>query len=116
MFNVVERGELYYADLEPSVGSEQGGIRPVLIIQNDMGNYHSPTTIIAALTTKVDRISILPIHYMIQARAGLRKDSTVLLEQVRTIDKSRLLTRIGKLSHDELYEIDEKLKISLSLV
>jgi mRNA interferase MazF len=114
IFHVL-RGELYYADLEPAVGSEQGGIRPVLIIQNDIGNAYSPTTIVAALTTRYENKHSIPTHYYAHARAGLSKDSIILLEQVHCIDKSRLLTKIGKLSDKEMQFIDSKLRISLAL-
>lgn len=111
----VRRGQLYIADLEPCFGSEQGGIRPVLVIQNDVGNYYSPTTIVAALTTRITRKPLFPTHFLIRSRSGLHKDSIVMLEQIRTIDKNRLITRAGDLSNAEMEVIDKKLKISLSV-
>ena len=94
---MVKRGEIYYADLSPVVGSEQGGIRPVLIVQNDVGNRHSPTVIAAAITSQKDKAK-LPTHISVQAATcGLTKDSIVLLEQIRTIDKRRLKDRMGAL-------------------
>ena len=92
---LVKRGEIYYADLSPVVGSEQGGIRPVLIVQNDIGNRHSPTVIAAAITSRRDKAK-LPTHIDVQAATcGLTKDSVVLLEQIRTLDKRRLKDRMG---------------------
>ena len=102
----VKRGEIYFANLNPVVGSEQGGVRPVLILQNDTGNKYSPTTIVAAVR--------LPTHVPLAAREGpLDKDSVVLLEQVRTIDKTRLKEKIGKLSPEELAQVQDALKLSL---
>ncbi|MGB4231650.1 MAG: type II toxin-antitoxin system PemK/MazF family toxin, partial [bacterium] len=93
----VRRGDIYYADLSPVVGSEQGGVRPVIVIQNDIGNRYSPTTIVAAITSQIDKAK-LPTHIEISANEfGLDKDSVILLEQIRTIDKRRLKTRIGHL-------------------
>ncbi len=111
----VTRGDLFYADLNPSIGSEQGGIRPVLIVQNDVGNTYSPTTIIASLTSKYEKKHFIPTHYYIHARDNLNKNSTILLEQIRCIDKTRLLIRIGKLSKNEMLIVDKLLRISLSL-
>jgi mRNA interferase MazF len=109
----VKRGEIYFANLNPVVGSEQGGVRPVLILQNDTGNKYSPTTIVAAVTSRHKRAR-LPTHVPLAAREGpLDKDSVVLLEQVRTIDKSRLKEKIGKLSPEELAQVQEALKLSL---
>lgn len=109
----VKRGEIYFANLNPVVGSEQGGVRPVLILQNDTGNKYSPTTIVAAVTSRHKRAR-LPTHVPLAAREGpLDKDSVVLLEQVRTIDKSRLKEKIGKLSPEELAEVQDALKLSL---
>ena len=90
----IKRGEIYYADLSPVVGCEQDGVRPVVILQNDVGNRHSPTTIVAAITSKRTK-TVFPTHVAIQAE-GLEKDSMVLLEQIRTIDKARLLAYIGE--------------------
>jgi mRNA interferase MazF len=112
---MVRRGEIYYADLSPVVGSEQGGLRPVLIIQNDIGNRYSPTVIVAAITSKIDKAR-LPTHIEIQAEEyGLTKDSVVLMEQVRTIDKRRLRERVGVLSTEAMSSIDEALQISMGV-
>ena len=111
----VKRGEIYYADLSPVVGSEQGGIRPVLIVQNDIGNKHSPTVIAAAITSKKEK-SALPTHISVQASScGLAKDSVVLLEQVRTLDKRRLKERMGELDHNSMAQVNSALSTSLGL-
>ncbi len=110
---MVRRGELYYADLSPVIGSEQGGIRPVLVVQNDVGNKYSPTVIAAAVTSKIDKAK-LPTHIELSAREyGLTKDSVVLLEQIRTLDKTRLKERIGQVSADKMRKINEALLVSL---
>ncbi len=112
---VVKRGDLYYADLSPVIGSEQGGVRPVIVIQNDIGNRYSPTIIVAAVTSQINKAK-LPTHIEIEAyRYGLTKDSVVLLEQVRTIDKKRLKEKIGRFDDDVMKKIDEALKMSLGL-
>jgi len=111
----VKRGEIYYADLSPVVGSEQGGVRPVLIVQNDVGNRYSPTVIAAAITSQKDK-SKLPTHIEIEsAGCGLSKDSIVLLEQIRTIDKKRLKERMGMLDNNSMYRIDNALSVSFGL-
>lgn len=111
----IHRGEIYYADLSPVVGSEQGGIRPVLIVQNEVGNRHSPTVIAAAITSQRDK-SRLPTHIEIDSKScGLNKDSVVLLEQIRTIDKKRLKERMGELDLNAMTKIDEALSISFGL-
>ena len=111
----VKRGDIYYADLSPVVGSEQGGLRPVLIIQNDVGNKHSPTVIAAAITSKMGK-SRLPTHIDIYAeRAGLAKDSVVLLEQVRTLDKQRLKEKMGHLDDRMMTEINNAIAVSFGL-
>ena len=111
----IKRGEIYYADLSPVIGSEQGGIRPVLIVQNDVGNRYSPTVIAAAITSQHDK-SNLPTHINVSAEGcGLARDSIVLLEQVRTIDKSRLLDYICTLSPAKMREIDRALAVSLGI-
>lgn len=111
----VKRGEIYYADLSPVVGSEQGGIRPVLIVQNDVGNRHSPTVIAAAITSQRDK-SKLPTHIEVSAdRCGLAKDSIVLLEQIRTIDKKRLKDRMGELDLTSMNKVNTALSISFGL-
>ena len=108
-----KRGEIYYADLSPVVGSEQGGIRPVLIVQNDIGNKYSPTIIVAAITSKIDQAK-MPTHIELDAYShGLAKDSVVLLEQIRTIDKRRLRDKIGGLTLEDMKTVDNGLMISL---
>lgn len=112
---IIKRGDIFYADLRPVVGSEQGGVRPVMIIQNDTGNKHSPTVICAAITSKMNKAK-LPTHVELQAsKYGLVKDSVILLEQVRTIDKSRLREKVCCLEKNVLKKIDKALIISLSL-
>lgn len=112
----VKRGDIYYADLSPVVGSEQGGIRPVLIIQNDVGNKYSPTVIAAAITSRMGKTK-LPTHIEVFAdRAGLARDSVVLLEQVRTLDKRRLREKMGHLDGDIMQEIDNAIAVSLGLL
>ena len=105
----VRRGDIYYADLSPVVGSEQGGVRPVLIVQNDVGNKFSPTVIAAAITSQRDKTN-LPTHIEVDARdCGLAKDSIVLLEQVRTIDKRRLREKMGALDDGSMGKVNEAL-------
>ncbi|MCQ2478861.1 MAG: type II toxin-antitoxin system PemK/MazF family toxin [Clostridia bacterium] len=111
----VKRGEIYYADLSPVVGSEQGGVRPVLIIQNDVGNRFSPTVIAAAITSQQDK-NRLPTHINVGAKnCGLAKDSVVLLEQVRTIDKQRLREKMGSLDAGAMGKVDRALGVSFGL-
>ena len=111
----VRRGEIYYADLSPVVGSEQGGVRPVLIVQNDVGNKYSPTVIAAAITSQKEK-SKLPTHIEINAQnCGLAKNSVVLLEQIRTIDRKRLKERMGMLDEDAMYQVNSALSISFGL-
>ena len=111
----IKRGYLYYADLSPVVGSEQGGVRPVLIIQNDIGNKYSPTVIVAAITSQINKAK-LPTHIEISAHEyGLNKDSVILLEQIRTIDKKRLREQIGCLDKNMMLKVDNSLQISLGL-
>ncbi|MDR1805497.1 MAG: type II toxin-antitoxin system PemK/MazF family toxin [Clostridium sp.] len=113
--NSVHRGEIYYADLSPVVGSEQGGIRPVLIVQNDVGNRYSPTVIAAAITSQTDKNS-LPTHIRVNAQeTGLAKDSIVLLEQVRTLDKRRLRERMGRLPFGDMNRINRALQVSFGI-
>lgn len=112
---IIKRGDIFYADLRPVIGSEQGGVRPVLIVQNDIGNKHSPTVICAAITSKMNKAK-LPTHVEIIAdRYGVVKDSVILLEQVRTIDKSRLKEKVCHLDQDIMDRIDQALLISFSL-
>ena len=108
----IKRGDIYYANLSPVVGSEQGGIRPVVVIQNNKGNQHSPTIMAAAITSR--KKTLLPTHVEIEV-AGLDKQSIVLLEQVRTIDRSRLFEYIGKLNEEQISRVNEALSISLDL-
>lgn len=108
----VKRGDLYYADLSPVIGSEQGGTRPVVVIQNDVGNKYSPTIIISAITSQINKTK-LPTHVEVEQGFGLPKNSVVLLEQIRTIDKKRLREKIGKFDEDTMRKIDDALKISL---
>jgi mRNA interferase MazF len=114
MYNHILRGDLYYADLDPVVGSEQGGIRPVLVIQNDVGNKHSPTIIVAAITSKSGK-AMLPTHCILSAESGLDRDSVALLEQIRTIDKKRLRDYVGTLGRPTMQEVDKALAISVGL-
>ncbi len=109
----IKRGELFYANLSPVVGSEQGGLRPVLIVQNDIGNKYSPTVIVAAITSKINKAKI-PTHIELSATTyGLEKDSVVLLEQIRTLDKSRLEKKIGTLDYKTMQNVNQALLISL---
>ncbi len=111
----IKRGDIYYADLSPVVGSEQGGIRPVLIVQNDVGNKYSPTVIAAAITSQRDKTN-LPTHIRVDAdQSGLAKDSIVLLEQIRTIDKQRLKERMGRLDNGSMNMVDRALTVSFGL-
>lgn len=111
----VKRGDIYYADLSPVVGSEQGGMRPVLIIQNDVGNRYSPTVIAAAITSRMGKTR-LPTHIDIYAdRAGLSKDSVVLLEQIRTLDKRRLKEKMGHLDDKMMTEVNNAISVSFGL-
>ncbi|HIW47668.1 MAG TPA: type II toxin-antitoxin system PemK/MazF family toxin [Firmicutes bacterium] len=112
---LVKRGDIFYADLSPVVGSEQGGIRPVLIIQNDLGNKYSPTVICAAITSQINKAK-LPTHIMLTARRhSLAKDSVVLLEQIRTIDKKRLREKVSHLDRETMEEVGLALGVSLAL-
>ena len=116
MTGSVKRGDIYYADLSPVVGSEQGGLRPVLIIQNDVGNKYSPTVIAAAITSRMSKTK-LPTQIDVYAeRAGLSRDSIVLLEQLRTLDKRRLREKLGHLDEQMMGEIDTAIAVSLGLV
>lgn len=111
----VKRGDIFYADLSPVVGSEQGGTRPVLIVQNDVGNKHSPTVIAAAITSQTGKAR-LPTHINIRAAdTGLAKDSVVLLEQIRTLDKHRLRERAGQITPADQKRVDQALDVSLGL-
>ena len=112
---MVKRGEIYYAELSPVIGSEQGGIRPVLIIQNDTGNKHSPTVIAAAITSQIGKAR-LPTHIELEAKSvGLNRNSVILLEQIRTLDKSRLRERMGRLDEGTMSAVDNALAVSFGL-
>lgn len=111
----VKRGDIYYADLSPVVGSEQGGVRPVLIVQNDVGNKYSPTVIAAAITSQKEKAK-LPTHIKLNSQnCGLSRDSVVLLEQIRTIDKKRLKERMGNLDDGSMHLINQALSVSFGL-
>ena len=111
----VKRGDIFYADLSPVVGSEQGGIRPVIIIQNDIGNRYSPTVIVAAITSQINKAK-LPTHVEISSEEyGLNRDSVVLLEQIRTLDKKRLKEKIGHMTEDDMKKVNKSLLIRLNL-
>ena len=112
---IVKRGDMYYADLSPVVGSEQGGVRPVLIVQNDIGNKYSPTVIAAAITSQINKAK-MPTHIEISAESyGLAKDSVILMEQIRTIDKKRLKEKIGHIDEPLVSKVNEALAISFGL-
>lgn len=111
---MVKRGDIYYADLSPVIGSEQGGMRPVLIVQNNVGNKYSPTVIVAAITTKIEK-GKMPTHVEVGADKGLEKNSVVLLEQMRTIDKQRLRDQVTHLDNKTMNMVDEALAISVGL-
>ena len=113
--SIVNRGDIFYAVLSPVVGSEQGGMRPVLIVQNDTGNKHSPTVIAAAITSQTGKAR-LPTHIELNAQSvGLSRDSVILLEQIRTIDKSRLRERMGKLDDTTMTKVDNAIAVSFGL-
>ena len=112
---LIKRGDIYYADLSPVVGSEQGGVRPVLIIQNDVGNKYSPTVIAAAITSKINKAK-LPPHIELNAESfGLPKNSVILMEQIRTIDKKRLKEKIGRLDETHMEQVNAALSVSFGL-
>ena len=112
---IVKRGDIYYADLSPVVGSEQGGIRPVLIVQNDVGNKYSPTVIAAAITSRINKAK-MPTHMELCAKEyGLNKDSVILLEQIRTIDKQRLREKTGKLDDRLMKRVNDAISVSFGL-
>lgn len=115
MTRKVCRGDIYLADLNPLIGSEQGGCRPVLVIQNDIGNFHSPTIIVAALSAQIAAKAVLPTHYIIGECAGLDEKTMVLLEQIRTIDKKRIRHYVGKLSGKDMEQVERCLAVSLDL-
>jgi len=115
MERTIKRGDIFYADLNPVVGSEQGGTRPVLVISNDIGNRHSPTVIVAAITSRVHTKAKLPTHTAVNDFEGLDKDSIILLEQIRTIDKQRLKQHMGMMPENIMARVDKALAISISL-
>ncbi len=116
MYSQIRRGDIYYADLSPVVGSEQGGLRPVLIIQNDVGNRYSPTVIAAAITSRMGKTR-LPTHIDIYAdRAGLARDSVILLEQIRTLDKRRLRERMGHLDEATMDKVNSAIAVSFGII
>jgi mRNA interferase MazF len=115
MAEIIRRGDIFYADLSPVVGSEQGGMRPVLIVQNDVGNHHSPTVIVAAITAKIQKPK-LPTHVGITAEQdGVERNSVILLEQIRTIDKQRLKDRVTHLGETKMQYVDRALTVSVGL-
>ncbi len=112
---MIKRGEIYFAQLNPVIGSEQGGIRPVLVIQNDIGNQYSPTTIVLAITSQINKAK-LPTHIELEAEQyELERDSVILAEQIRTIDKTRLKQRIAILDEEMMAKVDQALQVSLGL-
>lgn len=115
MDKIIKRGDIYYANLNPVIGSEQGGARPVLIISNDVGNRHSPTVIVAAITGRIGTKAKLPTHIFVHDNEGLDKESVILLEQIRTIDKQRLQKYLGTLDSCCLFDVDKALSISIAL-
>ena len=113
--SIIKRGDIYYADLSPVVGSEQGGMRPVLIVQNDTGNKHSPTVIAAAITSQTGKAK-LPTHIELTGQSvGLTRDSVILLEQIRTLDKSRLREKMGRLDGETMTRVDNVIAVSFGL-
>lgn len=115
MIKHIKRGDIFLVNLEPVIGSEQGNIRPALIIQNDVGNIYSPTTIVASMTSYIHTKAKLPTHIMIPKRGRLKQDSIILLEQIRTIDKARLIEYIATLSVFEMGMVDKGLEISVAI-
>lgn len=112
---IVKKGDLFFADLSPVIGSEQGGVRPVLVVQNDVGNKYSPTIIVAAVTSQTGKAK-LPTHVQLEAsQGGLSKNSVVLLEQLRTIDKQRLKEKIGSLNEKQIPDVEKALSVSLGI-
>ena len=112
---VYRRGDIYFADLDPVIGSEQGGTRPVIVIQNDTGNKHSPTLIVATVTTKIHKKERLPTHFLIKDNPAFREASVVQLEQIRTIDKCRIDNYLGKVTSREMMAIERALAVSLAM-
>lgn len=111
---MIKRGDIYYADLSPVVGSEQGGLRPVLIVQNDIGNKFSPTVIAAAITSQTNK-SKMPTHIPLNENCGLSRESVILLEQVRTLDKTRLKEKMGHIGEETMQQVNQAISVSLGL-
>ena len=111
---MIKRGDIYYADLSPVVGSEQGGLRPVLIVQNDIGNKFSPTVIAAAITSQTNK-SKIPTHIPLNENCGLSRESVILLEQVRTLDKTRLKEKMGHIGEETMQQVNQAISVSLGL-
>ena len=111
---MIKRGDIFYADLSPVVGSEQGGLRPVLIVQNDVGNKFSPTVIAAAITSQTNKAK-LPTHIQLDDHCGLAKESVILLEQMRTLDKTRLKEKMGHISQNTMNQVNQAISVSLGL-
>jgi len=116
MGRIIRRGDIYYADLDPAVGSEQAGSRPILIIQNNIGNLHGPTVIVTALTHHADQKTQLPTHCVLKGVRGLKFESVVLGEQIRTLDKRRLTEFVGRLNRKTMRKVDHVIKVSLGLI
>ena len=112
----IKRGDMFYAELMSGIGSEQNGYRPIIIISNDIGNKHSKTVIVAVITSQTENKAKMPTHYTIKAQQGLGRDSLVLLEQIRTIDKARLKEYIGTLDNEVMNKIDRALAVSVGLI
>lgn len=115
IYKQYNRGEIYSADLDPCIGSEQGGLRPVVILQNNAGNWFSPTLIVAPATSKIQKKTNLPTHVKVESSCGLKRSSIFLLEQIRVIDKKRIRQYIGKISREQLFQIERALCASLNL-
>ena len=113
---VFHRGDIYMANLNPFKGSEQGGTRPVVVLQNDMGNFFSPTIIITPLTTQIEKKKTLPTHCNISSAQGLSAPSIALLEQIKTIDKSRIISYLGKISNEQMQQIEKAIQVSLGII
>ncbi|MBE6039129.1 MAG: type II toxin-antitoxin system PemK/MazF family toxin [Anaerofustis stercorihominis] len=114
MNTTIKRGDVFYADLSPIVGSEQGGVRPVLVLQNDVGNRYSPTIIVSAITSQINK-NKLPTHIPLSSSTGLARDSVVLLEQIRTIDKIRLREKIGHIDNETMQKVNNALAVSFGM-
>lgn len=111
----IKRGDIFLANLDNPLGSEQGGVRPVLVIQNNKGNKHSPTTIVACITSRAKTKAHLPTHYYVPSNAGLKDNSLIMLEQIKVIDKKRIIKKLGHISKSQMRSIDKRILISLDL-